>query len=189
MITHKKIGGIVAISMLTMALSSNVFADTADVSTTPKIGIKSEKMGLRAMEKGTFPQGRGQGQPGKMDEEKLAKLAEEKGITVEELKAQMEKEREAKLADMAKEKGITVEELKAQMQMTPEERLAKLAEEKGITVEELKAQMEKEREDKLAELAEEKGITVEELKAEMGKNFKGDKKDFRGAHKAEAEEK
>ncbi|BFH13748.1 hypothetical protein WJ0W_003879 [Paenibacillus melissococcoides] len=48
----------------------------------------------------------------------LEQLAAEKGITVDELKAQMEQEREAKLEQLAAEKGITVDELKAQMEKT-----------------------------------------------------------------------
>ncbi len=111
---------------------------------------------------------------------KLETLAAEKGITVDELKAQMEKEREAKLAELAAQKGVTVEELKAEMEKNrPAKKvfggkgkvdLEALAKEKGITVEELKAEMEREREAKLAQLAAEKGVTVEELKAEIEKN-------------------
>ena len=103
----------------------------------------------------------------------LEELAAEKGITVEELKAQMGQEREAKLEELAAEKGITVDELKEQMKQGPvkihfigDSRLEELAAEKGVTVEELKAQMEQEREAKLEELAAEQGISVEELKAQ-----------------------
>ncbi|MCY9616026.1 hypothetical protein M5W90_24925, partial [Paenibacillus thiaminolyticus] len=46
----------------------------------------------------------------------LESLAAEKGITVDELKAQMEQEREAKLEQLAAKKGMTVDELKAQME-------------------------------------------------------------------------
>lgn len=74
--------------------------------------------------------------------QRLDELAKEKGITVEELKAQLEQEREAKLAEMAKEKGITVEELKAQLQQQREAKLEEIAKQKGISVGELKAQFE-----------------------------------------------
>lgn len=46
--------------------------------------------------------------------DKLTELAAEKGITVDELKAQMEQERQAKLEERAAEQGMTVDELKAQ---------------------------------------------------------------------------
>ncbi|RJG19147.1 hypothetical protein [Paenibacillus thiaminolyticus] len=90
-------------------------------------------------------------------------LAAEKGITVDELKAQMEQEREAKLEQMAAEKGITVDELKEQMKERGTKGkfgqgaldLEQLAAEKGITVDELKAQMEQERKAKLDKLASE----------------------------------
>ncbi len=75
-------------------------------------------------------------------EERLAKKAEEEGITVEELKAKMEAKHEEKLAEKAAERGITVEELKAEMEAKREEKLAEKAAERGITIEELKAEME-----------------------------------------------
>ncbi|RXT05265.1 hypothetical protein [Ammoniphilus sp. CFH 90114] len=113
-------------------------------------------------------------------EAKLAQLAAEKGITVEELKAQREQNRGKNLEQLAQEKGITVDELKAQMKQEREARhqakLDALAKEKGITVEALKAEMEQKREAKLAELAKQKGITVEELKAQFeqeGHHFRG----------------
>ncbi|GEN33667.1 hypothetical protein [Aneurinibacillus danicus] len=46
----------------------------------------------------------------------LEELAKQKGITVDELKAQFQKDREAKLEELAKQKGVTVDELKAQFQ-------------------------------------------------------------------------
>ncbi|MCY9644740.1 hypothetical protein M5W93_27560, partial [Paenibacillus thiaminolyticus] len=62
-------------------------------------------------------------------------LAAEKGITVDELKAQMEQERGTKgkfrggrdLESLAAEKGITVDELKAQMEQEREAKLEQLA--------------------------------------------------------------
>ncbi|CAG7653551.1 hypothetical protein ACFQI7_31580 [Paenibacillus allorhizosphaerae] len=45
----------------------------------------------------------------------LEQLAAEKGVTIDELKAQMEQERQAKLEQLAAEKGITVDEKKAQL--------------------------------------------------------------------------
>lgn len=95
-------------------------------------------------------------------EKRLEKIAEEKGITVEELKQQMEDRKEEmqqkideKLAELAEEKDMTLDELKdiidglkdireehrAEMKANREERLEELAEEKGITVDELKEQL------------------------------------------------
>lgn len=45
----------------------------------------------------------------------MEQLAAEKGVTIDELKAQMEQERQAKLEQLAAEKGITVDEKKAQL--------------------------------------------------------------------------
>jgi molybdopterin converting factor small subunit len=73
----------------------------------------------------------------------LEELAKQKGITVDELKAQFKKnhrDRGAKLEELAKQKGITVEELKAQFKQKHEAKLEELAKQKGITVDELKAQ-------------------------------------------------
>ncbi|MNH86862.1 hypothetical protein D3C73_393310 [compost metagenome] len=47
---------------------------------------------------------------------KLETLAAEKGITVDELKTQLEQERQAKLEAQAAEQGITVDELKAKLE-------------------------------------------------------------------------
>lgn len=127
-------------------------------------------------------------------EEKLAEIAEEQGISVDELKEKMAEKgshhrngfkgkphrllNEEKLQQLADEKGLTDEELKQQLEAEreakQEERLKALAKEKGITVEELKqqleakrAEMEALREQNLQEKADELGLTVEELKEKM----------------------
>lgn len=61
------------------------------------------------------------------------KFAEQQGKTPEEIKAK----REARLAEIAKEKGISVNELKQQIYEKKMARLKEIAEEKGISVEEL----------------------------------------------------
>ncbi|MCP1357038.1 hypothetical protein [Aneurinibacillus migulanus] len=104
---------------------------------------------------------------GKMTESKLEELAKEKGITVDELKQQLQKEREAKLEELAKEKGITVNELKQQMKQKKEAKLEQMAKKKGITVDELKQQLQKKHEEKLEEIAKQKGISVDELKKQL----------------------
>ncbi|MFT9846553.1 hypothetical protein [Aneurinibacillus sp. REN35] len=111
--------------------------------------------------------GHGFGKGGKMPKAKLEELAKQKGITVDELKEEMHKEREAKLEELAKQKGITVDELKKKMQQEREARLAERAKEKGITVDELKKKMQEKRDAKLAEIAKEKGMTVDELKKQL----------------------
>lgn len=94
----------------------------------------------------------------------LEQMAKEKGMTVEKLIAQLEKEgkltKAAQMTEainveqMAKEKGITVEKLIAQLekegefteavQSTEAVDLEQMAKEKGITVEKLIEQLEKE---------------------------------------------
>ena len=64
-------------------------------------------------------------------------LAEQKGKTPEEIKAECE----ARLAEIAKEKGITVKELKQQIYEKKIVRLEEIAKKKGISVEELQKQM------------------------------------------------
>jgi len=97
----------------------------------------------------------------------LEKVAKEKGITVDELKKQIEQKREAKLAEIAKEKGITVEELKKQMREKRENHLAEMAKARGMSVDELKTELNKMHEAHLAALAKERGITIEELKKQL----------------------
>lgn len=104
----------------------------------------------------------------------LEEIAKEKGISVEDFKAQLKIRQELRLEKMAKKKGITVEELKAKIKAKKaefQEKLERKAKEKGITVEELKTQLRNERkakhEAKLVEMAKKKGITVDELKAQI----------------------
>lgn len=63
-------------------------------------------------------------------EARLAEIAKEKGITVNELKQQIYEKRMVRLKDIAEKKGISVEELEKQ-----------IAEKKGISVEELQKQI------------------------------------------------
>jgi len=151
MTINKKIGGLIVLSALVMALSTTAFADTTTSEAKPKIGRHIQDLTKIAAEKGITVEAlkaQMEAERAMTPEERLAKQAADKGITVAELEAQMEAEREEKLAKRAAEKGITVAALEAQMEaekaMTPEERLAKRAADKGITVEALKAQMEKE---------------------------------------------
>lgn len=102
--------------------------------------------------------------------QKLEEMAKQKGVTVDELKAQLKAEHEKKLQERAKEEGISVEELKARLEAKKAERekkLEEMAKAKGITVEQLKAQLKAEHEKKLEEMAKQKGITVDELKKQM----------------------
>lgn len=126
-------------------------------------------------------------------EEALADLAEEKGITVDELKQELQSEKlrgkrgnkgighmkfGMTIEEMAEEQGLSVEELKEQMQQQREgfheAMLEKRAAQEGLTVEEVKSQFEEKRQqtqeirdEKLAELAEKQGISVEELKQQI----------------------
>ncbi|MEN8904983.1 MAG: hypothetical protein ABF289_03390 [Clostridiales bacterium] len=126
----------------------------------------------------------------KMNAEKLQEMADEKGLTVKELKEEMKTQREAKLQEMADEKGITLEELKEEMKTKREEmkvkrevKLQEMADEKGITLEELKEEMKIKREVKLQKMADEKGITLKELK----EKFKDKKSNFKGKNKSRVE--
>ncbi|MCT8139307.1 hypothetical protein H1D32_17300 [Anaerobacillus sp. CMMVII] len=128
-------------------------------------------------------------------EEKLAEMAEEKGISIEEFKAEygengysfrngfkrkgmrMNGNGEC-LQDLAEEKGVNLEDLREQFlaenEAKHEQRLADLAEKLEMTVDELKQQqiekrLEREelREQKHAEMAEQAGMTVEEFKEKI----------------------
>lgn len=114
--------------------------------------------------------------------ERLAHMAEQLGISVEDLKAaQGDSELMAEYREELKEKFA------AQHAEKREAKLAEVAEKLGITVEELQAakddpelraqfkeQMMAERDTHLAKIAEERGVTVEELK-DLMKN-RGDRK-------------
>lgn len=130
---NKKMGGLFVVSALVMAMSTAVFADTDAATNTTTVNDSKTKRN------GTM-----KGMHGKdMPMQNIEKAAAEKGITIDEFKEQMEKQREEKLAKIAAEKGITVDELKAQREKEREAKLTKLAADKGITVDELKAQMQK----------------------------------------------
>lgn len=90
----------------------------------------------------------------------LAKVKEDVAKHVVEKRALLE----TQLAETAKKKGITVEELKAQIVSKRQEKFERKAKEKGISTEQLKEKMHQRREQKMEEMAKNLGITREQLK-------------------------
>ncbi len=70
-------------------------------------------------------------------EARLAKKAKEKGISTEELKAQIANKRLERLESKAKERGITTTELKAKMMARHRQMRETMAKDVGLSVEQL----------------------------------------------------
>lgn len=70
-------------------------------------------------------------------DEKLAKIAKKKGITVEELKKQISEKRQARLERKAKEKGLTTEQLKQEMIKKHQQKMESMAKNLGLTTQQL----------------------------------------------------
>ena len=192
-----KIGGILIVLLALAALvgSSLTFAqdetpDSDDSVTVPEDGSATEESEDAASGFGRFgnhrPRGLGHGL---IDREAArALLAEELGVTVEDLEAAHDAAQEAVAAKdgrpdrdemkalIAAELGVTVEELEAAQTAVQEAMLAQLVEDGVITQEELDAMLEMKalhqlardifsRDDAQSVIAETLGLTVEELAA------------------------
>lgn len=70
-------------------------------------------------------------------ETKLQEIAKQKGISVEELKAQFAEKHKDKLAAKAKEKNLSVEELQQKFAAKHKEKMTEMAKNLGISVEQL----------------------------------------------------
>jgi ABC-type Fe2+-enterobactin transport system substrate-binding protein len=193
-----KIGGILIVLLALAALvgSSLTFAqddepDTDDPVTTPEDGTETE--GSTDTEAVTPGYGRfnhhGMGGRGLIDREAArALLAEELGVTLDELEAARDAaiaavsaedgrpDRDEVRALMAEALGVTVEELEAAQDTVQETMLAQLVEDGVITQEQLDEMLEMQalhelsrdifsRDDAKAVIAEQLGLTVEELAA------------------------
>ena len=187
-----KIGGILIVLLALAALvgSSLTFAqdeepDTDDTVTVPEDGSETESVTPGF---GRFGH-HGRGGHGLIDREAARELlAEELGVTVEDLEAAHDAVMEAVQAEdgrpdrdevralIAAELGVTVEELEAAQTAVQEAMLAQLVEDGTITQEQLDEMLEMRalrdlaqdifsREDAQAVIAEQLGLTVEELAA------------------------
>ncbi|WP_420632357.1 hypothetical protein [Candidatus Leptofilum sp.] len=186
-----KFGGILIVLLALAALvgSSLTFAqdepDTDDTVTTPEDSSDNEE----ARPNGRFGHHGPRGLKGHIDrEEAQALLAEELGVTVEDLEAAHDAAKEAAEAEdgrpdrdemkalIAAELGITVDELEAARDAVMETMLAQLVEDGVITQEELDEMLAMQelrglaqeifsRDDAQAIIAEALGLTVEELTA------------------------
>lgn len=192
-----KIGGILLVLLALAALvgSSLTFAqdetpDSDDTVTVPEDGSATEDSAPEDVMPGY---GRfnhhGMGGRGLIDREAARELlAEELGVTVEDLEAAHDAAREAVLAEdgrpdrdeiralIAEALGVTVEELEAAQDTVQEAMLAQLVEDGVITQEQLDEMLEMQalrelaqdifsRDDAQAVIAEQLGLTVEELAA------------------------
>jgi hypothetical protein len=191
-----KMGGILIVLLALAALigSSLTFAqdepDTDDPVTTPEDDSTSEDSTTDATTSGYGRFGHhGRGGHGLVDREAARELlAEELGVTVEDLEAAHDAVMNAVLAAdgrpdrdevrtlLAEELGVTVEELEAAQTAVQEAMLAQLVEDGSITQEQLDEMLEMRalhdlaqdifsRDDAQAVIAEELGLTVEELAA------------------------
>ncbi len=193
-----KFGGILIVLLALAALvgSSLTFAqdeepDSDDTVTIPEDGSETEEGGEAddaTSGRGRFAQ-RGRGLRGSIDREAARELlADELGVTVEDMEAAYDAVKEAVQAEdgrpdrdevealLAAELGVTVAELDAAQDVVQEAMLAQLVEDGVLTQEELDEMLEMQalrqlgqeifsRDDAKAIIAEQLGLTVEELAA------------------------
>lgn len=151
----KKLTGALATLVFTATLSSAAFAfPPTTIAPTPK-GLhqehfKQKNSQLKEFIKASIKKNNGDLQKVKADVDQylnaqrlnhqmhLEKIANEKGMTVEELKKQFAQKRQIRLEEKAKKLNLTPAELKKQMQTRHDEKLKVMAQDLGLTLEQLK---------------------------------------------------